>query len=270
MPPTLLTPLRRALAVVVASFALALAGAQTDPFEQLQQSAREWARIKDALSQLESNWQWEQEWIKASLAATQAEETRLLATKRRLETAAAENLSQRDRTESLAEAVDTELSELTERLNRLALTLTQLRPYLPPRLAASLELPYRTLDERDRPANERLIAATNIINRALNFNRSITLSEEPISSVEQPRQTLFEVLYWGLSHAYALDRSTGKAYFGHPHAQGWTWSEQPQIAAALRKAIAMQKGELDPAFVNLPARVIDVDALLQRSKEDSE
>ncbi len=66
---------------------------------------------------------------------------------------------------------------------------------------------------------------------------------------------MLEVIYWGLSHGYALDRTSGKAWFGSPGSGNWQWEPIPDGAKAVAQLIAIYDGKDEPRFIEAPARL---------------
>jgi hypothetical protein len=98
---------------------------------------------------------------------------------------------------------------------------------------------------------------TTILNRCAQFNKSITYGDEPVTPPGETDRRMLEVIYWGASHAYALDRAGGKAYFGSPGAQGWNWEPAPGADRSIAQLIAIYRDKADPEFVEVPAHVSD-------------
>jgi hypothetical protein len=142
-----------------------------------------------------------------------------------------------------------------ERVRQMSARLTRLRPSLPPRLSSALEMSYRSLATPTLPVGERMQLNMTIISRCTQFNRSITSEEEVVDVGGDGNARMMEVLYWGVSHGYALDRSSGTAWLGFPGPQGWRWEPHPEAAQSVAKLIAIYHDKADPEFVAVPAKV---------------
>jgi hypothetical protein len=97
-----------------------------------------------------------------------------------------------------------------------------------------------------------------IINRCMQFNRAITASDEVLMLEGEATPKSLEVIYWGLSHGYALDRAADKAWFGTPGPQGWQWEARPGAAKGVARLIAIATDKADPDFIVVPARLSHV------------
>lgn len=148
-----------------------------------------------------------------------------------------------------------ELAIVEERLKTLSTQLIQLRPTLPPRLSDALEMSFRSLADSDVSVGERMQFAMTVLNRCAQFNRSINHGAEVLTLEGESGAKSLEVIYWGLSHGYALDPAAGKAWFGSPGADGWKWEPRPDAAGHVAELIAIHTDKADPAFVSAPAQV---------------
>jgi hypothetical protein len=97
--------------------------------------------------------------------------------------------------------------------------------------------------------------AMTILNRCAQFDRTITRAEEVLTIEEGQGMRSLDVIYWGLSHAYALDRLAGKAWYGSPGSQGWHWQPRPDVVRPVTKLIAIYDDKADPEFVTIPAQI---------------
>lgn len=141
---------------------------------------------------------------------------------------------------------------------KLAQRLASLRPALPPRLSAALELPYRSLDDSEVGVSERLQYLTTILNRCGQFNRTITYGEEVLMIEPSHPAQVVEVIYWGLGCGFALDRRNGRGWLGVPRDGEWEWLEQPGSADGIARLIGIHLGEQDPDWVGMPGRITEV------------
>lgn len=214
----------------------------------------QWAKIRHEQVRMESEWEGE----KALLASTQAamesrrqtledQKRTLLARARVRDGSQNELVAQNRAAEAGLKRAEQELAEIADALQRL-------RPRLPPRLSRGLEMAFRSLAAADLPAAERSQHVAAILKRCELFDQVVTWGEEPWAE-QGGGEKLIEVVYWGLSCAYGLDRPAGKAYVGRPDAERWIWQETPDIAPAVAELVAQARDQTDPAFVALPARI---------------
>jgi hypothetical protein len=70
---------------------------------------------------------------------------------------------------------------------------------------------------------------------------------------DQPRE--MDVLYLGLSQAYAVSAAGTAAAVGHPRAGGWSWASTPDSAEDIRRAVRIYRKEIPAHLVVLPVQV---------------
>lgn len=267
--PTLLRSNQRGLPALRACLALAIAtlgcgtlvaapaAATTTPVDSVRQSVTEWAKIRTETVRLETNWESERELLNSTLKAQRERVQELANQKKVLESKGTEDRNALAALTAQNAAGEAALNLATDRLRKITAELIKLRPWLPPRLSVALELPYRSLANPALTPGEHMQFVTSILNRCAQFNKTITYGDEPISLPGESDRLMLEVIYWGASHAYALDRAGGKAYFGSPGAQGWSWEPSPNGTQAFAQLMAIYRDKADPEFVEVPAHVSD-------------
>ncbi len=247
-------------ALVLSSGSLAgpaLPGALLD---DVQKAATAWAQVRTETIGLEADWASQKTLLESTLGALQERVRQLEERRAALEV---KNSGGRRETEELVgrrQALAEATVEATQRLLALNERLARLRPWLPPRLSAALELPYRSLAAPELSLGERMQHTAAILNRCVHFNRTVAGGEEVIVAAGGEAK-LMEVVYWGLSHGYALDRAAGVAYAGAPDANGWEWVPAPELAKAVARLIAVAADKTEPEFVVAPVRASDPAAL---------
>lgn len=226
-----------------------------DPLHSTEQLAVTWAKLRDENARLLADWRWEKDVLAASEIALQAraeqlrERRDLLKQKYGAESREIGDLKQRaDEGRLAVEEVDT-------RLQASAARVLALRKSLPPRLSQALDLSFRTLADPGVPVAERAQALTTVLNRCALFNHGIHVSEEILQLPGSKEARMLEVIYWGLSHGYALDRQHRRAFVGQSTADGWIWQPADGIAAQVAAAIDVRQGKDDPRFVMLPVQL---------------
>jgi len=94
-----------------------------------------------------------------------------------------------------------------------------------------------------------------VLNRCAQFDRVVTAGEDVLTLEGESGAKSLDVIYWGLSHGYAIDRSTRKAWLGRPGAGGWRWEPAPDAYARVAHLLDIARDRADPAFVVVPAQV---------------
>jgi hypothetical protein len=246
------------------SLAVTPAAAQAnDPIGDVQQAVAAWAKVRTETVRIESDWEWQRTLMQSTLDALtervgqlEAKRDELLAKTAAERRETAELTERRQQMEAAAAQASSHLRALDDRL-------VQMRGWLPPRLSTALELPYRSLAERDLPVGERMQHTMAILNRCTLFNRAVSCGEEMVVSAGgEPK--LMQVVYWGLAHGYALDRAARTAYFGAPGDSGWTWTAAPELTDSIERLIAVAEDKREPELVPALVQVADPAALVSQ------
>jgi Protein of unknown function (DUF3450) len=229
--------------------------AEPPPLETLEKSAGDWLKVRAETSRLETEWSTQKQLLD-SMAHAIAERAQTQEARRdflRAKTA-------RDRNDlagmaSANQAAEAGLQSADDQLKTLRAGLLELRHSLPPRLSAALELPYRSLASADLAVGDRMHLTMTIVDRCLQFNRNIVCEDEVLKLGPDGNARELEVIYWGLSHGYALDRQAGKVWFGAPGPEGWQWEPATDSADRIAQLIAIYRGKGEPEFIEVSAHV---------------
>jgi Protein of unknown function (DUF3450) len=229
--------------------------ADPDPLEPAERAAGDWIKIRLETSRLENEWLADRPLLESTVSGL---EERAVALEQKRDHVKAKTARDRDDLEALKAKDKTALDDIHEvdsRLQVLSAKLVELRPALPPRLSEALEASYRSLAGKDIGTGERAQLAMTMLNRCAQFNRTVTSGEEVLSVDAASGSRSLEVIYWGLSHAYALDRAAGKAWYGSPGPKGWHWESLADGIHGVEKLIAIYNDKADPDFVTVPAKL---------------
>jgi Protein of unknown function (DUF3450) len=226
-----------------------------DSIESVEKAATEWVKTRAEAARLQSEWNSQQELLASTVKALN-ERAQTLEEKR--DSLKAKTAKDRDEVETAQkknltaaadlQAAETHLTELRDRL-------IQLRPSLPPRLSEALELAYRSLAAADLGSSERMQATMTVLNRCVQFNRTITYTDEVLTLEGESGAKSYEVIYWGLSHGYALDRTARKVWLGSAGPKGWRWEAHAEAAPQVVDLIAVFKDKAEPEFAPVPAQL---------------
>lgn len=233
----------------------AVGAATADPLNEVDKLARDWVKMRVETVRLDTDWRSQRDLLHSTLDAMK-ERASSLTEKRDL--AVAKSAKERKEIEALAakdRAASADLKAGEARLKVLAQKLIALRPDLPPRLSEALEMSYRSLASPSLAFGDRMQLVMNVLNRCAQFNRTITTGEDVLTLNGEPGAKSLDVIYWGLSHGYAVDRAAHKAWLGRPGPGGWHWEAQPGAYNQVVHLLAIARDRADPAFVTVPAQV---------------
>jgi hypothetical protein len=226
-----------------------------DPIQEVGKTATEWVKTRAETVRIENAWVQDRALLSSTLNGLKERADRLQEKRDYLLAATAdERAEQAALAAKLADAkeklqlTETQLQTLTEKILRL-------RTQLPPRLRDALEMSYRSLAGKEGSPGERTQIMMTVLNRCAQFNLAISHGEEVLALPGESAPKSVDVIYWGLSHGYALDRAGNKAWLGTPAPEGWRWEALDAGAPAVAELIAIRRDEADPRLVLVPARL---------------
>ncbi|HUG11887.1 MAG TPA: DUF3450 family protein [Opitutaceae bacterium] len=226
-----------------------------ETLETVSKTADEWVKLRVETARLENAWKEERSLVESMVTALN--EQAATAEERR-DLVKAQTARDREELDGLRAKIAAETSDLQAfeaRLNELTARLIALRPALPPRLSDALEMSFLSLEDTKLPPGERMQLAMNVLNRCMQFDRTITVGQDVVEPDAAASAKSLEVIYWGLSHGYAVDRAAQKAWLGTPANGAWRWELQPDAFKSVLQLIAIATDKADPEFVNVPATV---------------
>lgn len=229
------------------------AAPDADPLEPGTKAAGEWIKVRLETSAIEGEWASGKPLLESTVNGLKERADSLEEKREHLKSKTAKDREEIEAMQAKNSAAADDLKAAEGRLQALTAKLTVLRPMLPPRLSEGLELTYRSLSNPGLGAGERMQLTMTALNRCAAFNRTVTCGEEVLSIDGEQGARSLEAIYFGLSHAYALDRASGKVWYGSPGAKGWQWEPRPDAARPVAAMIAIYNDRADPDFVPVPA-----------------
>jgi hypothetical protein len=226
-----------------------------ESLDGVEKVATEWVKTRAETVRLETEWTSQRELLASTVAALEAHARQVEEKRDNLKAKTATDRGEIEEAQARNQASADALKAMDVRLRDLDARLDRLRPALPPRLSGGLEMAYRSLAKSDLTQGERMQLTMTVLDRCAEFNRTVSYGEEVLTLDGEAGPKSFEVIYWGLSHGYALDREAGEAWLGSPAKDGWSWEAQPQAAGHVAELIAIYNGKTDPRFVQVPAKL---------------
>jgi hypothetical protein len=235
--------------------AIPMPASDPDPLEMGEKAASGWIAIRLETARIDSAWTSERPLLESTVNGLKDRAEALEEKRDHVKAKTAKDREEIDAIRAKSEAAASDLRSAEGQLNSLCAKLVELRPSLPPRLSSALELSYRSIGNASLGTGERMNVAMTILNRCAQFDRTVMRTEEVLAIEEGQGMRSLDVIYWGLSHAYALDRIAGKAWYGSPGSQGWRWEARPDVVRPVTKLIAIYDDKADPEFVAIPAQI---------------
>lgn len=229
--------------------------AAPDALDALEQPAGEWLKVRTETVRLEAEWATERPLLESTVAGLTERATVLEEKREQARVRTAKDREELASLEARNRTAAEDAAYVEARLQTLTAQLAELRPQLPPRLASALEMSFRSLAGKELGAGERMQLITTMLNRCAQFNRIVSCGEEVLTFDPAQGARSVSVIYWGLSHGYALDEQAGMAWLGTPGAGGWKWRPQPEARSRVAALIAIYNDKADPALVAVPVRL---------------
>ncbi|MEJ1973645.1 MAG: DUF3450 family protein [Lacunisphaera sp.] len=237
---------------------VAIPAPAADPIEAVGKTAAEWVKTRAETVRIETAWTQDHTLLVSTINGLKDRADRLQEKRDRLLAATTDERAEQTALAAKLAGSRDSLHETEVRLQTLIDQVIQLRPMLPPRLSEALEMSYRSLAGKEASPGERAqwwgVDGT-ILNRCAQFNLGVTQGDEVLALAGEPGAKSVEVIYWGLSHGYALDRAAGKAWLGAPGAAGWQWEPLEAVAPAVTALMAIRRDQAVPQLVLVPARL---------------
>jgi Protein of unknown function (DUF3450) len=246
---------RLARLLLLIGLPMALLAADPDPLQPAEKAAGEWIKTRLETVRLENSWQSERPLLESTVNGLKERARELEERRDHVKAKTARDRDELEAMQAKNKAAADDMQVVEGRLQALGRKLAELRPSLPPRLSEALELSFRSLAGSGLSTGERMQLTMNVLNRCAQFNRMVTCGEEVLDIEGEQGPRSLEVIYWGLSRAYALDRAAGKAWYGSPGPQGWRWEPRPDATRPVTELIAIYNDKADPDFVAVPAAV---------------
>ncbi len=229
------------------------AAADSDPLDAGQKAAGEWIKTRIETARIESEWLSERPLLESTVNGLKDRAQGLEEKRDLLKAKTEKDRLDIDSVQAKNKIAADDLQGVETRLQALVAQLVDMRPMLPPRLSEALDLPYRSLANASLATGERMQLAMTVLNRCALFDRTVTSGEEVLTIDGETGAKSLDVIYWGLSHAYALDRGAQKAWYGSPGPHGWQWEARADAVRPVERLIAIYNDKADPDFVSVPA-----------------
>jgi hypothetical protein len=240
-----------------------LAGAQPlgepNSVDDLRTKIGKWVETRQLISKEKSDWEVEKEILQATRGLLRQQKESLQAEITEIEES--NTLADEERRDLLLErgeylrgsrALEDEIRGLEEEL--LALV-----PRLPEPLQKKLELLLVQIpkdpENTKLQLGQRLVNVLGVLAQAEKFNGTATFVGET-RAVDGDQRVRVRTLYWGLGQAIYVDAQGEIAGIGRPGANGWEFSNDPELADEAKLLLDIYEGNVDVIeFVKLPVEI---------------
>ena len=235
-----------------------LAVAQTE-VEVFRAKTEQWVETRQLISQEKTEWEAERETLRATRDLLEQQREALAAETAELEES--NTASDDERRDLLLERGDYQRAgqALEDQIRALEEEVLDLAPRLPEPLQQKLELllvqipadPMKTTP----PLAQRLMSLLGVLAQTEKFNATATFVGET-RSVGSDQKVQVRTLYSGLAQAVYVDSQGKTAGIGRPGAEGWEFTNEPELADDARRFLDIYEGNVDAIeFVRLPIEI---------------
>jgi hypothetical protein len=256
--------MRHLLTIVCFAISTSLYGQEPkiSPTEELRITVNEWVETMQKIQQEENEWTRDQEVLTNYREGLEKEITdlkeKIADAQTRKAGSDAESLKQTQERDRFAASKD----ELAKLVRGLEENMASKIPLIPaplraePKVSQAIEDLERDLklpeEKRNEGVSKRLLNLLNLTAEIEKFQQTVVLRQE-LRSDSNGREFNMQVIYFGLSVAYAVNEDGSFALLGMPSEKhGWKFEEKKDLADGIRNLIACTTGDQDPAFISLP------------------
>lgn len=232
-----------------------LAQEQLPSAQSLQALTAEWISLQQTVNAEKTSWDEQKAFLVKERELLQKEKSALQ--KEIQEAEQAENIFLKERAGLLRDK-----EAFRKMLDALAPELQAAEKYFP---QWKDKIPAALSENYTRLLNELKYAPEGAISQRLQAIVALNAELESLQSgfhltrefliIEKDREQEFEVLYQGLSRAYAVSMDGKKAAIGVPGETGWTWQAEHKWSDEIRKAIQFLRKEQVAEFITLPVEI---------------
>lgn len=217
-----------------------------------------WVETRQVISKERTDWEVEQQTLRASRDLLRDQQQALQAEIAELEES--QTQADEERRDLLLQRGEYQRGSraLEDRIRSMEQAVLEIAPRLPEPLQGKLEpllVQIPEDPEKGKPAlSQRLMNVLGVLAQAEKFNGTATFVAETRPMGDQKVQV--RTLYWGLGQAFYVDAQGRSAGVGHPGADGWEFHDQPGIAGDTRRLLDIYEGDLDVIqFVEMPTEI---------------
>ncbi|HEY1172108.1 MAG TPA: DUF3450 family protein [Verrucomicrobiae bacterium] len=239
-------------------FAVTLGGHAQEQIADTRSALQKWVETRQMTSKLRADWAAERELLQESIKMFERESKNLDELIAKVDTGnevARKEQAEQQKLEAEYKIAIERVKSLLDHLEKKTVTLAKT---FPPPLAEKLDGFVKRIPEDPAAtklsAGQRMQALVAILAEADKFNGAISVVSE-LRKNAAGAEVQVRTMYLGLAQAYYADKSGQLAGVGLPSAEGWKWSDEPSLAPAIIKVIAIHESEQPVSFVTLPVKI---------------
>lgn len=229
---------------------------KNEELDQLKQNVEHWINLKKEISTVQNEWTTDKAIIERELSIAEIEKREL---KEELKTVS----KQQEDIGKNIESLINQKSELEQAVNGLIPVLDKaetdiltFKPYIPKPLYPAVKKDFESI-AKIKNRNDIIDRLRKLVSLYLKIE---TMEHEThivreIFIIKGGTKVEMQVLYIGLSQAFAVSSDGKNAQIGKPFKDGWTWEDKSNMASEIQNAITIYSREVSPEIVNLPISV---------------
>lgn len=238
--------------------AAAFAPATADSLADTRSTLEKWVETRQLISKTRADWQTDKETLEQTVALYERELKSLDEQMAKVAT----NNTQVTKEMAEAEALKQSSNEARDAAAKFATGFEAKLKKLAPQLPA----PLQDIIKKDLaripadPANTRMLAAERVqvcvamLNELDKFNNAVNVFNEKRKN-DKGEEVAVQTIYVGLGAAYFVNETADFAGTGAPGANGWEWTNKPELAAKVQQAVKIYRNEQPARFLTLPVAV---------------
>ncbi|QJE95398.1 DUF3450 family protein [Luteolibacter luteus] len=229
--------------------------------EELRSSVRDWIETMQKIQKEEDNWEKDHEVLKGYKEGLEKEIEDL---KEQIERAkirkeggdkqSLDKLTERDRYAAAQDELSKQVRVLEQGINdRLPLFPEPLKQQ--PKVAQGIDALQKglqlTSEKQAEDVSKRLFNAVELLAEIEKFQQGVHVHSE-LHKDDDGREFKMQVVYFGLSMAYAVNEDGSFAQVGTPEASGWKFTKRNELAPQIQALVTSATSEKDANFSQLP------------------
>ena len=229
--------------------------AQADEYQRLEAATKRWVDLEKRIAEERNAWKAQKGILEQRVLALEAGLDELSKSLENLDEASNIRLGEIQN----YDATLTELEETREfyvgKLEEMETLFAQFRAKAPDFLESELETAFEKLEAANPAAlGERAQILIAAFTRVEEFNRTVTIDYVP-RRLDDGREVMVSVLYWGLARAYAVDPQGTIAWELEPGESGWSWNERTDSIDSILELVRVYEQTRPPSLQIVPAKV---------------
>jgi len=229
---------------------------KNDNLDQLKQNVEHWINLKKEISTVQNEWATDKAIMERELSIAEIEKTEL---KEELKTVSKQQEDIGNNIESLINQkfeLEQAVNGLIPVLDKAEKDILSFKPYIPKPLYPSVEKDFESISKVKNRNDiiDRLRKLVSLYLKIETMEHETHIVRE-IFTIKDGTKVEMQVLYIGLSQAFAVSSDGKNAQIGKPSTGGWTWVDNSNIASEIQNAIMIYSQEVSPKIINLPISV---------------